>query len=424
MPVLRTPKTIPKATTNSKLKTGNGPLLSCRCALNSGTPPSPASSEPSAAVLAVQGKASPLRALDRSGPPQTHSVYAGRRGLGKEPSWQRYNRGRMLAAAKEEIPLLPSLAALPKTRIWASELPSTTFIGAFGQLSSTLSWGCPNWCDRTTADELVQRYYTAGLGRFMTPDLGASAKSGAPQSLNRYAYVTGDPINSNDPTGMDGCSISGVFTGLTGPSGGFCSDSSSPSGDPSDITANFPPDIGACLVGTNGSLLFANGSGCGGSPQSSQPTSTPKPPTYSIAYTITSSHVFLNTSTTRTPLCGGSDVVPSTFKWGTYYCLTFTLDVNGKPATSGKYKATESFTPINDSQPPQPSGGPLNLGMWDDTQARFLPAPFPLGYLAQWIWTWSVTNAAGTQVASASYCVTWKGALAPKETIAPAAACP
>src|ERR1039457_2415587 len=38
-----------------------------------------------------------------------------------------------------------------------------------------------------------------------------SGGSGIPQSWNRYAYVVGDPINSNDPTGL--CWITGAFTG-------------------------------------------------------------------------------------------------------------------------------------------------------------------------------------------------------------------
>jgi hypothetical protein len=114
----------------------------------------------------------------------------------------------------------------------------------------------------------------------MTPDIGGRAKTGAPQSLNRYAYVSGDPTNTNDPTGMDGCSVSGFIRGLTGPSGDFCASPSGPSGDPSDITANFPPDIGGCMVASDGSLSFADGSGCGGSavrPPPPPPTASAPP---------------------------------------------------------------------------------------------------------------------------------------------------
>ena len=51
----------------------------------------------------------------------------------------------------------------------------------------------------------MNRYYDPARGRFTTPDPYES--SGHPQnplSWNRYAYVTGDPINMNDPTGLEG----------------------------------------------------------------------------------------------------------------------------------------------------------------------------------------------------------------------------
>jgi len=42
------------------------------------------------------------------------------------------------------------------------------------------------------------------MGRFLMPDpYGASAKPGNPQSWNRYAYVNNDPVNKNDPSGLD-----------------------------------------------------------------------------------------------------------------------------------------------------------------------------------------------------------------------------
>ena len=56
----------------------------------------------------------------------------------------------------------------------------------------------------TGLDYAYQRYYTEGLGRFMTPDpYGRSASLGNPQSLNRYPYSGNDPVGSNDPSGLD-----------------------------------------------------------------------------------------------------------------------------------------------------------------------------------------------------------------------------
>ncbi|HLG96093.1 MAG TPA: RHS repeat-associated core domain-containing protein [Bryobacteraceae bacterium] len=58
----------------------------------------------------------------------------------------------------------------------------------------------------TGNDYADQRYYSSALGRFMTPDrLKRGVDSGTPLTWNRYAYVIGDPINSNDPTGRFYC---------------------------------------------------------------------------------------------------------------------------------------------------------------------------------------------------------------------------
>ena len=46
---------------------------------------------------------------------------------------------------------------------------------------------------------LNARYYAAGIGRFLTKDDEGHLKD--PQSLNRYAYAEGDPVNNIDPSG-------------------------------------------------------------------------------------------------------------------------------------------------------------------------------------------------------------------------------
>ena len=47
------------------------------------------------------------------------------------------------------------------------------------------------------------RYYSAGYGRFLTPDFSNKGQFVAiPQSWNLNAYALGDPINNNDPTGL------------------------------------------------------------------------------------------------------------------------------------------------------------------------------------------------------------------------------
>src|SRR5579862_1767743 len=53
-------------------------------------------------------------------------------------------------------------------------------------------------------DYARNRYYSPTLGRFSTPDpYRGSATVGIPSSWNRYSYVLGDPINRNDPAGLD-----------------------------------------------------------------------------------------------------------------------------------------------------------------------------------------------------------------------------
>jgi len=51
------------------------------------------------------------------------------------------------------------------------------------------------------------RYYASWLGRWLTPDPSglASVDRANPQSWNRYAYVMNNPVNANDPTGLDDC---------------------------------------------------------------------------------------------------------------------------------------------------------------------------------------------------------------------------
>jgi len=56
----------------------------------------------------------------------------------------------------------------------------------------------------TGLDYADQRYYASTYGRFNTPDPSRrSAKAGNPLSWNRYAYTLGDPVNGNDPKGLD-----------------------------------------------------------------------------------------------------------------------------------------------------------------------------------------------------------------------------
>jgi RHS repeat-associated protein len=83
---------------------------------------------------------------------------------------------------------------------------------AFGQLPFGETWyentGTDKWKfttyerdSETGFDYAINRYYSSGYGRFMTADLlGGHIRN--PQSLNRYGYVTNDPMNLVDPLGL------------------------------------------------------------------------------------------------------------------------------------------------------------------------------------------------------------------------------
>ncbi|HEY1678217.1 MAG TPA: RHS repeat-associated core domain-containing protein [Candidatus Sulfotelmatobacter sp.] len=65
------------------------------------------------------------------------------------------------------------------------------------------------WRDYATGlDYANQRYFTGQFGRFMTPDPYQGTSSGPddpsnPETWDRYAYVSGDPINFVDPDGLE-----------------------------------------------------------------------------------------------------------------------------------------------------------------------------------------------------------------------------
>jgi RHS repeat-associated protein len=76
--------------------------------------------------------------------------------------------------------------------------------------------------DATGLDYAVNRFYSPQQGRFTQVDpigMGA-AELANPQSLNLYAYVENDPINSSDPLGLDGSIVFRPFPVPTGGGGG------------------------------------------------------------------------------------------------------------------------------------------------------------------------------------------------------------
>jgi len=69
-------------------------------------------------------------------------------------------------------------------------------------------------------DYADQRYYSSNTGSFFSPDPSMDNVDYAdPGSWNAYAYANGDPINFNDPSGLQTCGqipiAAGVFKGMT-----------------------------------------------------------------------------------------------------------------------------------------------------------------------------------------------------------------
>ena len=53
-------------------------------------------------------------------------------------------------------------------------------------------------------DYARNRYYSSTLGRFLSSDpANRGMRMADPGTFNRYAYTSGDPVNRNDPSGLD-----------------------------------------------------------------------------------------------------------------------------------------------------------------------------------------------------------------------------
>ena len=110
-----------------------------------------------------------------------------------------------------------------------------------------------------------QRYYSYGIGPFVTPDPSASANVRNPSSWNMYSYVQGAPINFNDPSRLvpwgskvrllsDGTFRMDVFDCIGLTAGGFAVSAS-----------NGSPDNGAPVsqqIYESGGCSYSDGSPC------------------------------------------------------------------------------------------------------------------------------------------------------------------
>jgi RHS repeat-associated protein len=86
----------------------------------------------------------------------------------------------------------------------------TGFAFGDGTVCAGTNWTFNGFTDdihdpETNLEHTLFRQYSSTQGRWLTPDPSglASADLTSPQSLNQYAYVSGDPVNAVDPDGLE-----------------------------------------------------------------------------------------------------------------------------------------------------------------------------------------------------------------------------
>jgi RHS repeat-associated protein len=78
-----------------------------------------------------------------------------------------------------------------------------------GDVSNPYQYTDEAWDAEVELLYLRARYYQPEVGRFVTKDPWAG-QAGRPRTVNRYAYVESNPINSVDPTGLSAERITGI----------------------------------------------------------------------------------------------------------------------------------------------------------------------------------------------------------------------
>jgi RHS repeat-associated protein len=115
------------------------------------------------------------------------------------------------------------------------------------------------WRDLTGFDYADQRYYSSGVGRFLTADpYAGSAVVTVPATMNLYGYVGDDPTNLADPTGRDPyCGPNGTWMG----SGCYLNYNAYEGGTAGGYAAPVPWDASASLTTDPFSTVIASGVG-------------------------------------------------------------------------------------------------------------------------------------------------------------------
>ncbi len=125
--------------------------------------------------------------------------------FGTEPIWNSFVNSAGVTVYSEQV----AQDRLGSVRVWGTQ---TTNLFPYGVEYTTTGQDHEKFATYirdsfTGLDYARNRFYSSTLGRFTSADTTLSSVSLAnPLSWNRYAYVNGDPVNSNDPTGLDDCS--------------------------------------------------------------------------------------------------------------------------------------------------------------------------------------------------------------------------
>jgi len=106
--------------------------------------------------------------------------------------------------------------------------------------------------DSPSQDYADQRYYNPAFGRFNSVDPSTAGNPADPASWNKYAYAGGDPINFNDPWGMEKCDINGDPIDCPAPPPGFGGSGDSFGGREGPVNPIYDKDPQSNFIECNG----------------------------------------------------------------------------------------------------------------------------------------------------------------------------
>ena len=213
--------------------------------------------------------------------------------FGTEPIWNSFVNSAGVTVYSEQV----AQDRLGSVRLWGTQ---TTNLFPYGVEYTTTGQDHEKFATYirdsfTGLDYARNRFYSSTLGRFTSADTTLSSVNLAnPLSWNRYAYVSGDPVNRNDPSGLD-CSYDEEGDEGDDGGGGDCT----PGGGGGDVPLDPEPPSDPCAVNSmapgcptqaplpdpcSGSLLLA--AGCPAPPPvilpPQPPPQGPLPPTCTL----------------------------------------------------------------------------------------------------------------------------------------------